>query len=312
MRRVPFYRLAALAVVSLFALRVLRSVFSDGDDAVARAAARMKQQVPCNGPLFEPTPNCTGFSRLACCPIEATLHKFDVISKLCLIDGPGGCNGREPCQWTTCLNRLPLPCFLRYPDSARTSYTIHPVHKAVLTLAAGPDYDLEWGSVFLGSLRRTAYDGLIVVFVDQTPSPAMSALLKALDVEIYIFDRNGYPTNRLTAIRFLVYQEFLEKHRDRLKGAKIFHCDSRDIVFQADPFDFQWPTTVSGFPSSQGGRRFGELGVRPYIGAFDAVFHAKTALHPCISSKFADLWGYRSGGATSVGERLRIPAVRGI
>jgi hypothetical protein len=38
------------------------------------------------------------------------------------------------------------------------------------------------------------------------------------------------------------------READRLRGALIFHCDSRDIYFQRDPFDFEWPAAVSGYP----------------------------------------------------------------
>jgi hypothetical protein len=67
-----------------------------------------------------------------------------------------------------------------------------------------------------------------------------------------VIDLQSYPTKILTAIRFLAYEQYLVAHRGRLENALIFHCDSRDIYFQRDPFDFEWPPAMFGYPSPKG------------------------------------------------------------
>jgi hypothetical protein len=147
----------------------------------------------------------------------------------------------------------------------RSSYSNSTVSKAVFTMAAGPVYGPDWITMFVGSLRRTGFDGLVVVFVDAPPPPASVALFSALDAEFSVFDRKGYPTPILTAIRFLVYLEYLLANEDRLADAQILHCDSRDIYFQLDPFLQPWPASVSGYPTP-GRHRFQKPMVYPFTG----------------------------------------------
>jgi hypothetical protein len=208
-----------------------------------------------------------------CCPILDFLRSEDVLNTLCTYGQPGACVGRRRCSGKTCLNRLPLPCTLPYlsGDSLihsphRTSYSNVSVSKAVFTMAAGPVYGPDWITMFVGSLRRTGFDGLIVVFVDAPPSPAFTALLTALDAEYSVFDRDGYPTPILTAIRFLVYLDYLLANEARLQDARILHCDSRDIYFQLDPFLEPWPASVSGYPTP-GRHRFQHPLIYPFTGA---------------------------------------------
>lgn len=60
------------------------------------------------------------------------------------------------------------------------------------------------------------------VMGEHPSDPLTHALLSALDVEVYVIDVSAYPTSRLTAIRFLAYEEYLIANRDRL--AKVRRC----------------------------------------------------------------------------------------
>lgn len=255
---------ALLAVVALLAFRDSPKIdaVSSGPTYSAKPFGQylITKQPPDSlpqPPMFAPV--CDGPD---CCPIRNILSEEHLLDELMQFLGPGACKLRGKCVsgpiGFPCLNRLPLPCSLPYlgddqsrSSSKRTAYSDDPVSKAVLTLAVGDGYGPEWLSVFAGSLRRTGYDGLIVVMVERPPTQLMLSLYNVLDVESVIIDVEAYPTRRLTAIRFLAYEEFIVSQHARLKDALIFHCDSRDVYFQKDPFDFEWPASVTGFPSTR-------------------------------------------------------------
>ena len=227
--------LTAFVLVSLFRLS---SVLISDDSEVPQAACDAEGAVV---PLFAER-------KASDCPIHSFLKSRGLLNDLCLLDNPGECSTVRKCHYRlkTCLNRVPLPCALSY--TTRTAYGKAPVAKVVLTVAVGDSYGADWVTVFAGTLRRTGYDGLIAVVMDRLPTGLMAALYEALDVETVLIDLTSYPTSRLTAIRFLAYEEYLVREASRLRDALIFHCDSRDIYFQRDPFDFDWPSAVSGYP----------------------------------------------------------------
>ena len=267
-----FWASVLVCLVVISAIQLLNMVDNTEtiDDLAKRKPCVADDSPLSTGPVFElPQSLCT---QQGCCPIRERLQSLDLYEDLCSLEGPGGCYSGPICRGPTCLNRLPLPCSLPYlaagNSSLRTSYSTTPVKKALLTMAVGDFYGPEFVTTFFGSLRRTGYDGLVTVVVDRLATGLVAALYDALDVEQMVIDLQSYPTKILTAIRFLAYEQYLVAHRSRLEDALIFHCDSRDIYFQRDPFEFEWPPAMFGYPSSKGLRN-GTITPKfyPYTGA---------------------------------------------
>lgn len=151
------------------------------------------------------------------CALREYLASHGVLDELVALASPGACSSPKSCSMKTCLNRLPLPCSLPYVNSSdwgqlgtspsRTAGAAFPVNAAVMTMAAGYGYGAEWITSFVGTLRRTGYSGLIVVFLDLPPAPLSAALFTALDVETVMFNVSTFATSRLTAIRFILYEK---------------------------------------------------------------------------------------------------------
>ncbi len=129
----------------------------------------------------------------------------------------------------------------------------------VMGLAAG--YSWETVSVFVLSLRGSGFSGDIVLFFGEDTDATTIAMLRQYGVEFinvgesspYLrnADEVNYPAGNIlkrfpnSVVRILVYYNFLLENKDRY--SKVLTTDVRDVVFQRDPFSFDWPNKLCMF-----------------------------------------------------------------
>lgn len=106
-------------------------------------------------------------------------------------------------------------------------------------MALGAGYGAPVYERFLGSLRATGYSGDILLAV----------LASEDQPEIrFICQRHGahllpYPVTDVIPIcaRFFVFSAALSEQAERYSSGMILHADIRDVIFQRDPFSFNFP-----------------------------------------------------------------------
>ena len=105
----------------------------------------------------------------------------------------------------------------------------------ILGLAAGFHYgDLR---PFITSLRQTGYGGACVLFVSSTTRDI--AHIEEKDVRCVPFERPQEWTHvPYNAFRYFLYQDYLRTCKHQYQT--ILLTDTRDVVFQRDPFAFAW------------------------------------------------------------------------
>jgi hypothetical protein len=134
----------------------------------------------------------------------------------------------------------------------------------VLGLAAG--YSWETVRVFVLSLRRSGFSGDIVLFVGEDIDAPTIAMLRQYGVRFISVgesspylrnsDEVNYPPRDIlrrfpnSVVRILVYYNFLLENRDSYSTVLV--ADVRDVVFQQDPFSFDWPNKLCVFFENAG------------------------------------------------------------
>lgn len=109
-------------------------------------------------------------------------------------------------------------------------------NNCILGLAAGYHY----GDVrpFLLSLKQTGYDGSCVLFVSETTRDLDR--MERENVTLIPFDRpEGMEHIPYNALRYFLYLDYLRCNEKSF--GRVFISDVRDVVFQADPFEYPWP-----------------------------------------------------------------------
>jgi hypothetical protein len=94
---------------------------------------------------------------------------------------------------------------------------------------------------FLGSLRRTRFDGDVCMFVVGAGPDTIDALL-AHGVLVERVDHTPLPAMNDQASRYFAYLDFLARNSERY--ANVMISDLRDVVFQSDPFERPLPADV--------------------------------------------------------------------
>ena len=110
----------------------------------------------------------------------------------------------------------------------------------ILGLAAG--YHFDDVRPFLRSLERTGFSGRLVLFVSDTTRDLER--MSETGAEIIPFARSAelrdVPYN---ALRYFLYRDYLHGSGETYR--RILFTDVRDVVFQSDPFAFNWPASVN-------------------------------------------------------------------
>jgi hypothetical protein len=105
-----------------------------------------------------------------------------------------------------------------------------------LVLGAMVGHDLNATRPFVESLRHTAFDGDIVLFVSHLAPAALDYLRRNHCILIdYPFEETRVKIS-VHSFRFLLFRQFLACNKDLYRNVML--TDTRDVLFQKDPFDF--------------------------------------------------------------------------
>ena len=113
--------------------------------------------------------------------------------------------------------------------------------KKNLIMGLFSEMEFDQAERFLGSLRRTTFDGDVCMLVDRVTPRTVDALV-ANGVVIERANLSVQPHLPLLSSRFFGYLEFLAGHSDEYD--KVMLSDLRDVVFQSDPFAQPWPADI--------------------------------------------------------------------
>lgn len=105
-----------------------------------------------------------------------------------------------------------------------------------LVIGAMVAHGLEEIRPFVESLRRTTFDGDIVLFVSRLAPASMEYLRRNGCILIdYPLDET-FRKISVHSFRFLLFRQFLASNKDSYRYVML--TDTRDVLFQKDPFDF--------------------------------------------------------------------------
>jgi hypothetical protein len=105
-----------------------------------------------------------------------------------------------------------------------------------LVIGAMVAHGLDEIRPFVESLRRTAFDGDIVLFVSRLAPDAIDFLRRNHCALIDYPLEETFRKISVHSFRFLLYRQFLESRKDIYRHVML--TDTRDVLFQKDPFDF--------------------------------------------------------------------------
>lgn len=113
-------------------------------------------------------------------------------------------------------------------------------------------YDFEILQPFVGTLRKTGYSGDIVFFYSDTDQATLDKLKKfgviliPFDLKFpysSILESNKWQNEKrmkelgIYCLRYLLAYQYLKDNSDKYRHVML--SDTRDVIFQKDPFDFQ-------------------------------------------------------------------------
>ena len=162
------------------------------------------------------------------------------------------------------------------PLRGRPFIVAHPMRPVILGIARG--YNASHLRAFLRSLRRTGYQGDVALFVDGL-SPDALELLHGHNVKLQVLPRRHFVQTRRHALRlaaalasppareeakvalaqyylhlvdarWVAYAQFLEATHGLY--SHVMFSDVRDVVFQRDPFEFEWKAKFCSFVEALG------------------------------------------------------------
>lgn len=119
----------------------------------------------------------------------------------------------------------------------------------ILGLAAG--YSWTQLRTFVESIRSTSYNDHIVLFFDSELDPYTIKQLRENTVECIYFNRQqsiartGIRVMPLSVLRVFLFLEFLQEQAGRYEN--VMFTDTRDVIFQKDPFDFYFQSSLCFF-----------------------------------------------------------------
>ena len=103
-----------------------------------------------------------------------------------------------------------------------------------LVLGAAVGFGVEQVRVFVESLRATGYSGDVMMLV-RWPGLRITRYLRGHDVDVIrIFQTRSF-SRSVHAKRYAIYLDYLRARIDRYD--QVMLCDTRDVVFQRNPFD---------------------------------------------------------------------------
>ncbi|MEO5336669.1 MAG: hypothetical protein H7841_07230 [Magnetospirillum sp. WYHS-4] len=112
-----------------------------------------------------------------------------------------------------------------------------------LILGAARGYGLAQLRPFLVSLRATGYRGRLCLLMSTDADPATVTALERARVIVEPFDLPTRPAVEVNTARYLKYLEVLLAH----PCEQVFLTDTRDVIFQADPFALDLTTSTCFF-----------------------------------------------------------------
>lgn len=108
--------------------------------------------------------------------------------------------------------------------------------KKNLVIGAIVSHDLNEIRPFVETLRQSAFNGDIVLFVSRLAPATIDFLRRNHCIMLdYPFDET-HKTISVNSFRFLLFRQFLECNKDVYEYVML--TDARDVIFQKDPFDF--------------------------------------------------------------------------
>ncbi len=110
--------------------------------------------------------------------------------------------------------------------------------KKNLILSAAFDLEINQIELFLKSLRKYYLEE--IYFLIGPKDIDLKEKLKSYNCNFFIADANK---KEISTKRFFFFYEFLKKN----KFQNIFLCDSRDVYFQSNPFDFPYKSDINFF-----------------------------------------------------------------
>ncbi|WP_054691805.1 hypothetical protein [Geotalea toluenoxydans] len=117
--------------------------------------------------------------------------------------------------------------------------------KKNLVMGAVSGYDFSLISPFVVSLRKTGFTGDICFFASGI-SDRTKHYLRLLDVQVVTLPQEEPFTGMAISItRFMLYQAFLARQDMDYEGVML--TDVRDVVFQVDPFAFDFSGKICCF-----------------------------------------------------------------
>jgi len=114
-----------------------------------------------------------------------------------------------------------------------------------LVLGAVKGMEMEHVSPFLFSLYQTGFSGKVAFFISQV-SDRTRAMLERLDVTLISVDEDSVFTQTpVNSLRYFIYDQYLAGIDASIEN--ILLADVRDIVFQRDPFTFDFEGALCCF-----------------------------------------------------------------
>lgn len=139
---------------------------------------------------------------------------------------------------------------------------------------------------FIRTLKNTGFDGDVVFFYSEISKRTLKKLedvgiiLIKLDIQCHEhtvvasnLDETGYKKLPLMSYRFIAYLDFLEKNKGKYNN--VFLTDTRDVVFQKNPFDFDIGKNVCFFMMGNDSFIAHEKIATRFISAYGKKMHKK-------------------------------------
>lgn len=122
--------------------------------------------------------------------------------------------------------------------------------KRNLVISVATNYHFYQLEPFVKSLRKTGFDGDILLFYNNLNQSTIKKLLK-YKVILKEFDKENFEKKKIHLMnyRLKLYHDFLKKNKD--KYGNVLVADVRDVVFQKNPFDYDEYAPINYFFESK-------------------------------------------------------------
>lgn len=103
-----------------------------------------------------------------------------------------------------------------------------------IVLGLAVDYNASDIQSFVKSFRKFNQQDDVLLFVNRNRSDFFIDFLKSYNIKFSTFESFQYSDTRMNNVRFIKYIEFLT---DNLNYKNVLITDTRDLIFQGDPFN---------------------------------------------------------------------------